>query len=103
ERTAVAARAPPRTEQLVAKITVARLDVDERKAGIARQARGGGEALPEPRQLVVRNQSNAVRKPAVENLVRGGGERRRSIVDIRTRITARGRRLPGGPQHAVGG
>ena len=42
-----------RAEQLVAEIAVAVLDVDEAKARVGRQLRGGDEVVDQPAQLVV--------------------------------------------------
>ena len=54
----------------MAEIAVARLDVDEREAGVVREAGRGREILLEPRQLVVLDDADAVRKAAIEHGMR---------------------------------
>src|SRR4030095_2705179 len=82
-RAAIRTAARAGAQQLMTQVAVARLDVDESEARVARQPRGGNEIVDERIELAVLEDAHAIRKPAVENRIRAGRDRRWAIVDVR--------------------
>ena len=84
-------------EQLVPEIAVARLDVDEAEAGVARQPRRGDEVVDQAIELVVLEHAHAVRKAAIEHRIArtrraAPGDRRRRAARSAPSASAAGRR-----------
>ena len=61
---------------------MARLDVDEPEAGVARQPRRGDEIVDQRIELRILEDADAVRKPPIEDRVGARGDRRGAIVDV---------------------
>src|SRR5207253_4390636 len=100
-RPAVLSVAAARAEQLVAKISVARLHVLELDPAVACEAGRGYEVVDQPIELLVRENADGSWKASIEQRLRRSRERRRPVVRIRPREPARVRQLQPDEQNRI--